>query len=43
MYIGEIDLKNEKTFFVLKIDAFESESTNSLHVEKDTCHWQSMC
>ena len=38
-----MDLKNEKTFFVLKIDAFELGSTNSLHLEKDSWHWQSMC
>ena len=43
MYIPEIDLKNQKKFLVLKIIAFESGSTNSLNLEKDTCHWQSMC
>ena len=43
MYIPEIDLKNQKKFLVLKIIAFQSGSTNSLNLEKDTCHWQSMC
>ena len=35
--------KNQKKFFVFKLIAFESGSTNSLNLEKDTCHWQSMC
>ena len=28
---------------VLKIIAFESETTNSHNPEQDICHWQSMC
>ena len=35
--------KNSKKFSVLNIIAFESRTTNSLNLEKDTCHWQSMC
>ena len=35
--------KNQKNFLLLKIIAFESGSTNSLNLEKDTCHWQSTC
>ena len=38
-----MDYKNQKHFLVFKIIAFESESTNSINLEKDTCHWQSMC
>ena len=38
----EIEEKNEKKFLVLKIIAFESETTNSHNAEQDTCHWQSM-
>ena len=34
---------NPKKFSVLKIIAFESGTTNSLNLEKDICHWQSMC
>ena len=43
MYIPEMNLKNQKIFLVLKVIAFESGSTNSLNLEKDICHWQSMC
>ena len=35
--------KNQKKFLVLKIIAFESETTNSHDPEQDTCHCQSMC
>ena len=35
--------KNPKHFSVLKIIAFESGTTSSLNLDKDTCHWQSMC
>ena len=38
-----MDLKNQKKFSVLKIIAIESGTKNSLNLEKDTCHWQSMC
>ena len=38
-----MDYKNVKKFLVFKITAFESGSTNSLNIEKVTCHWQSMC
>ena len=30
-------------FLLLKIIVFELGTTNSLNLEKDTCHWQSMC
>ena len=32
--------KNEKKFQLLKIIAFESETTNSHNAEQDTCYWQ---
>ena len=32
--------KNEKKFQLLKIIAFESETTNSHNAEQDTCHLQ---
>ena len=35
--------RNQKKFLVFKMIAFESGSTNSLNLEKDTCHWQSTC
>ena len=35
--------KIKKKFLVLKIIAFESGRRNSLNLQKDTCHWQSMC
>ena len=35
--------KNQKLFLVLKIIRFESGKTISLNLEKNTCHWQSMC
>ena len=38
-----MEQKYPKKFSILKIIAFESGSTNSLNLEKDTCHWQSMC
>ena len=38
----EMEEKNEKKFLVLKIIAFESETTNSHNAEQDTCHRQSM-
>ena len=38
-----MEQKNPKSFSVLKKIAFESGSTNSLNLEKDTCHWHSMC
>ena len=38
----EMEQKNEKKFLVLKIIAFESETTNSHNPEQDTCHWGSM-
>ena len=38
-----MDWKNQKEFFVLKILGIESGTTSSLNLEKDTCHWQSMC
>ena len=43
MQIPEMEKKNSKKFSVLNIIAFESRTTNSLNLEKDTCHWQSMC
>ena len=41
--IPEIEQKNQQKFFVSKIIAFESETTNIHNPEQDTCHWQSMC
>ena len=43
MQFPEMDWKNQKEFLVFKIIAIESGTTNSLNLEKDTCHWQSMC
>ena len=43
MQISEMERKNPKQFSVLKIIAFESGTTSSLILDKDTCHWQSMC
>ena len=43
MYIPEMEQKNQRTFFVLKIVAFESGTTNSHNPEHDNCHWHSMC
>ena len=37
-----MEQQNQKKFLVLKIIAFESETTNSHNAEQDTCHWQSM-
>ena len=37
-----MEQKKEKKFYVFKIIAFELETTNSLNLEQDTCHWQSM-
>ena len=41
--IAEMEQKNPKKFLVFKIISFEWGSTNCLNLEKDTCHWQSMC
>ena len=41
--MAEIKENNQKKFLVLKIIAFESETTNSHNPEKDTYHWQSVC
>ena len=38
-----MEQKNQEKFFVFKIIAFESGTTNSHNSEHDTCHWQSMC
>ena len=38
-----MDFKNEKKVLVLQIIAFELGTTNSINLEKDTCHWESMC
>ena len=43
MSIPEMEQKNQRTFFVLKIIAFESETTNSHNPKQDNCHWHSMC
>ena len=43
MHIQEMDWKNSKKFLVLEIIAIDSGTTISLNLEKDTCHWQSMC
>ena len=42
MLIPEMEQKNQKKFFVLKIILFESGTTNSHHSEHDTFHLQSM-
>ena len=46
MKIAEIAKKKKKKkgkkFLVLKIIEFESRTTNSLNLEKDTYHWHSM-
>ena len=38
-----MEQKSEKNFFVFKIIAFESGSTNVHILEQDTCHWHSIC
>ena len=38
----EMEQNNQKKFFVLKIIAFESETTNSNNPEQDICHWPSI-
>ena len=38
-----MEQKNQKKFLVLKVIEFELGTTNSLDLQKDTCHWQSMC
>ena len=38
-----MERKAPKKFLVLKIIAVESGTTISLILEKDTCHWQSVC
>ena len=43
MYIPEMEQKYLDKLLVLKIIAFESETTNSHNPEQDICHWQSMC
>ena len=35
--------KRSENVLVLKIIGFEPGTTNSLNLEKNTCHWQSMC
>ena len=38
-----MEQKIPRKFTVLKVIPFELRTTNSLNLEKDTCHWQSMC
>ena len=38
-----MEQQNQKKFFVLRVIAFESGTTNSPNPEQDTCHWQSIC
>ena len=38
-----MEKKKTQKFLVLKMSAFESETTNCLNLEKNTCHWHSMC
>ena len=38
-----MEQKNQKILLVLKINTFESGTRNSYNLEKDICHWQSMC
>ena len=35
--------KRSENVLVLKIIGFEPGTTNSLNLEKNTCHWQSVC
>ena len=37
-----MEQKIPRKFTVLKVIPFELRTTNSLNLEKDTCHWQSM-
>ena len=37
-----MEQKNQEKFLISRIIAFESETANSLSLEQDTCHWQSM-
>ena len=41
MQLPEMEQKNERTFLVLKIISFESETINSHNHQHDPCHWQS--
>ena len=41
MQLPEMEQKNERTFLVLKIISFESETINSHNHQQDPCHWQS--
>ena len=43
MKILQMEQKNLEKSLVLKLIAFESETTNSHNPEQDICHWQSMC
>ena len=43
MYFREMEEKNRKKFLVFKIITCELGSTNSNILERDTCHWQSIC
>ena len=38
-----MEQKNPKMFSLLKIIEFQWGKTSSFNLEKDTCHWQSMC
>ena len=42
MQLPQMKQNNQKMFLVLKVIAFQSETTNSHNPEEDTCHWQSM-
>ena len=42
MQIQEIGQKNQKTFLVSKISAFELRTRNYRNLEQDNYHWQSM-
>ena len=42
MQLPQMKKNNQKMFLVLKVIAFQSETTNSQNPEEDTCHWQSM-
>ena len=42
MKIPQMQQKNLEKLLVLKIIAFESETTNSHNPEQDICHWESM-
>ena len=39
----EMEQNNQKKFSVLKIIPFQLGTANCQNLERDTCHWQSIC